>query len=325
MPKSKTSLNDLLYDIRRIAEHREKLTDEKIRAIYQTLEKDLKAFIAENYEKYADDEGRLYTAYLDSKNQRAKFMQEIVDNFDGISPLIKAQMVNLIDETYEKSYKGMLTAFKEAEAKGRFEEATKDIAVNPNVLKSAINNNISKLTLPQVLERHRAEIIYQVQQELNIGLMQGDRYERMAKRISERCSVSYNKAMNITRTETHRNIESGYMDAGTNIQDKLEGSGLVYVKIYRTAKDERVRPQQRRKNKKGKWITTLSKNGANHQNMEGQVKKVTEPFVYSDGVKTMNPGSSGYARHDCNCRCFTEFRLLTQDEYDKIMKNGGKI
>ena len=316
MPNSTTSLNDLLYDIRRIAEHREKLTDEKIRAIYQTLEKDLKAFIAENYEKYADDEGRLYTAYLDSKNQRAKFMQEIVDNFDGISPLIKAQMVNLIDETYEKSYKGMLTAFKEAEAKGRFEEATKDIAVNPNVLKSAINNNISKLTLPQVLERHRAEIIYQIQQELNIGLMQGDRYERMAKRISERCNVSYNKAMNITRTETHRNIESGYMDCAEHIQEGLDGSDLIYAATWRTMGDERVRPQQRRKTKKG-WKTTLSKNGANHMKMEGVTVKAGELFDLGGGVKAKAPSKSGVAAHDCNCRCFLEYNLMTLAEFKK--------
>lgn len=315
MPKSKTSLATLLYDLRRIAEHREKLTDKKIAAIYQSLEKDLKSFVANNYENYADADGRLFTAYLDSKNQKAKFMQEIVNNFDGVSPLIKRQITQLVDETYKKSYKGMLEAFKEAEKNGKFEEATKDIAVNPNVLKSALNNNISKLTLPQVLQKHRAEIIYQIQQELNIGLMQGDRYEQMAKRISQRVGVSESKAKNIVRTESHRNVESGMQDCAQHIQDGLDGSGLIYAATWRTMGDERVRPQQRRKSKKGKWVTTLSRSGANHMKMEGKTVKAGELFDLGGGVKAKAPGKSGVAAHDCNCRCYLEYNLMTLAEF----------
>ena len=37
MPKSKQSLNELLYDLKRIEEHREKLSEEKIRKIYITI------------------------------------------------------------------------------------------------------------------------------------------------------------------------------------------------------------------------------------------------------------------------------------------------
>ena len=41
--------------------------------------------------------------------------------------------------------------------------------------------------------------------------------------------------------------------------------------------DERVRPQQRRKTKKG-WKTSYSKNGANHMKMEGVTVAVGEQF-----------------------------------------------
>jgi len=315
LPKNKTSLNELLYDIKRIAAHREVLTDEKIRAIYQTLEKDLKSFVAENYENYADADGRLYTAYLDSQNQRAKFMQEIVDNFDGVAPSIKAQITQLIDDTYKKSYSGMVTALKTAEKAGKYEKAAKDLTVNPNVLKSAMNNNISKLTLPPVLQKHRAEVIYQVQQELNIGLMQGDRYETMAKRISNRLGVSESKAKNIVRTESHRNVESGFMDCAEHLQDGLDGSDLIYAATWRTMGDERVRPQQRRKGKKGKWKTTFNKSGANHMKMEGVTVKAGEFFNLGNGVKAKAPGKSGVAAHDCNCRCFLEYNLMTLAEF----------
>ena len=322
MPKSKTSLKDLLYDIRRIAEHREHLSEKKIQAIYSSLTKDLDGFLAGEYKKYSDKDGRVYMSYLDAKNRRAKFLQEIAENVDSFSPEIRSVIMSLVDETYNKSYEGMVEAFKKAHTATEFEAITKDIAVNPNVLRQAVNNNISKLTLPQVLEKHRAEVIYQIQQELNIGLMQGDRYDQIAKRISERLNVSQSKAMNITRTETHRNIESGFMDCAEHIQEGVEDSGLIYAATWRTMKDERVRPQQRRKTKKG-WVTSYSKNGADHMKMEGVTVKAGDLFNLGGGVKAKAPSQSGVAAHDCNCRCFLEYNLMTPEEFAKA--TGKKI
>lgn len=147
----------------------------------------------------------------------------------------------------------------------------------------------------------------------------------MAKRISERVNVSYNKAMNITRTETHRNIESGFMDCAEHIQEGLEDSELIYAVTWRTMKDERVRPNQRRKTKKG-WVTSKSKNGANHQKMENVTVKAGELFDLGGGVKAKAPSQTGVASHDCNCRCFLEYNLMTVDEFEKAtgkkVKNG---
>lgn len=316
MPNSKSSLNDLLYEVRRIEEHRVTLTDKKIKAIYRSLEKDLNSFIAEEYIKYADENGRMFVSYLDAKNHRAKFLQEVVKNVDSVSPSVKKEIMSLVEETYDKSYKGMINSLKKADKAGNLEKVAKDLSVNPQVLKQAINNNVSKLTLPAVLEKHRSEIIYQIQQELNIGLMQGDRYEQMAKRISERVGVSESKAKNIVRTESHRNVESGFMDCAEQIQTGLEGSNLIYAATWRTMGDERVRPQQRRKGKKG-WKTTLSKNGANHMKMDNVTVKAGELFDLGSGVKAKAPSQSGVAAHDCNCRCFLEYNLMTVAEFAK--------
>lgn len=316
MPKSETSLNKLLYDIRRIEQHREVLSEKKIKAMYQQLTDDLDTFLAKGYKQYADSDGRLFVSYLDAQRKRAWFLNEIVKNVDNIEPSLKSQMTTLINETYEECYKGMVEAVKKADKEGKLKQASKDISVRPEVLKQAVNNNVSKLTLPAVLEKHRSEVIYQIQQELNIGLINGDRYETMAKRISERLNVSESKAKNIARTETHRNIESGFLDCAEDVQNKLSGSDLIYAATWRTMKDERVRPQQRRKTKKG-WKTTLSKNGANHIQMEGQTVKVGEMFNLGNGVKAKAPSQSGVAAHDCNCRCFLEYNLMTVEEFAK--------
>lgn len=308
------SLDELLHEIKRVTKSREVLTEEKIRAIYRSLIDDLEQYLSKTYKQYADDEGRLYVHYLDSKNKRAKFLQEIAANVDTLSVPLKAHITKLVNSTYEETYKGMINAFKKAEDITQFAKLTKDIDVNPRVLKQAINNNISKLTLPPVLEKHRNELVYQMQQELNNGLMNGDRYEKMAERISERCNVSYNKAMNITRTETHRNVESGFMDGAEYIQENLDGSGMIYAAIWRTMKDERVRPWKRVRTKHG-WKIIKKETGANHRKMEGVTVKAGELFDLGGGVKAKAPSQSGVAAHDCRCRCFLEYKMMTAEEF----------
>lgn len=316
MPNSETSLNELLHEIKRIAQHREKLSEDKIAAIYRTLSKDIKSFLADEYIKYADEEGRLFVSYLDAQNAKAKFLNEIAKNVDSISPQVKAEILEYVDDTYDKSYKGMIEALKKADKAGILAEVGVDLAVNENVLKQAINNNIAKLTLPAVMAKHRAEIIYQIQQELNIGLMRGDRYETMTKRIAERIGVSEGKAKNIVRTETHRNVESGFMDCAEHIQEGVEGSEYIYAGTWRTMKDDRVRPQVMRKTKRG-WVKSWRMNGADHVKMEGVTVKVGEKFNLGGGVTAKAPSQSGVAAHDCQCRCFVEYNLMTVEEFAK--------
>lgn len=319
----KQSLDDLLYEIRRVEQSREILTEKKIKAIYKSLEKDLDGFLGGEYKKYADKDGRFYMSYLEAQNKRASFLNEIVKNVDGISPQLKKEMSTLVDETYKQTYKGMLEAVKKAETRAEFERIVKDISVQPDVLKQAVNNNISKLTLPQVMEKHRAEIIYQIQQEINIGLMNGDRYEQMARRVSnvlvgngyKGTKGLQGKSMNIVRTESHRNIESGFLDCAERIQQGLEGSEYICAVTWKTMQDERVRPQVRRHTSKGGWKTTLSRSGANHMRMDGQTIKAGEYFDLGDGNKTKAPSQSGVAAHDCNCRCYLSHKTMTVEEF----------
>lgn len=312
----KNDLNSMLYDIKRIQEHRVQLTDKKIEKIYKQLMKDLDAFLAEGYKKYADEEGRLYFNYLDENRERAYFLQQIVDNVDNITPQLKKQMQDMINDTYTACYVGMDNAVKHTYTSGEIAEIVNNIDVRPEVLEQSLNNNISKLTLPAVMENHRALIVYQIQRELTIGLLNGDRYETMTKRIQERINVSEGKAKRIVRTEAHRNVESGFMEYAEYFQSKFEGTEYIYTGTWRTMRDEKVRPQQRRK-VNGVWKTTYSRNGADHMKMEGQTVKAGDYFNLGGGVKAKAPSMSGDAKNDCNCRCFLEYNIMTMDEFKK--------
>ncbi len=79
-------------------------------------------------------------------------------------------------------------------------------------------------------------------------------------------------------------------------------------------KDGNVRPYSRRRTKSG-WKTYKSSNGADHTIMEGVTVKAGEMFDLQDGNETKAPGKSGIAKHDCNCRCYLEYNLMTEKEF----------
>ena len=178
------------------------------------------------------------------------------------------------------------------------------------------------MTLPDTLEKHRKEVIYNIKQQINIGLMTGERYDTMAKNVKKAISGddgrggSYGKAMNIVRTEVHRVQESGMMDCAEDISPSLEGSGLIYTATWRNMGDANVRPSYRVHTSKG-WKTVIRKTTANHQKMEGVTIRVGDKFDLGNGVFAKCPGSSGTPENDCRCRCYLEYELMTVEEFAK--------
>ena len=326
MPKAEQSLNDLLHEIRRIEQSREVLTEKKIRKIYKQLLKELNHFLADEYLKYSKD-GILTVAMLQEKSRYAKFLEEIESHVNNLTPEIVALIKNTVEDTYTACYKGMSESVLKAKDTKSALNYLKDLYIRPEVMKRAIENPVSGLTLPDILEKNRKEVIYDIKQQVNIGLMNGDRYETTAKKVAERLDISYGKATNIVRTETHRVTESGFMDCAKDISDSLDGSGLVYTAAWRTMKDERVRPQHRYRTKSG-WKTSISRNGANHQKMEGVIIQVGDKFQLEPNVYAECPSTSGTARNDCRCRCFLEYTLMSVEKFEELTgksvdKSGG--
>lgn len=309
MPKTSTSLNDLLHEIRRIEESREVLTEKKIRSIYKQLLKELTAFVAETYTKYSDGNGMLTVSDLQRSAKLAWFLSEIDKNCNEYLPDVSKEIQKLIDMVYEECYIGMVEAVNMA-------YDLSELKVRPEVMKSAISNNIEKLTLSALLEKNRKEIVYEIKQTVSIGLMNGERYDTMSRRLVERLDFSYGKANNVVRTETHRNVEAGIMDGALETQKALSGSGLVHTATWRTMEDERVRPQ-RRYHKKTGWKTKIS-GKADHTKMEGVTIIVGDKFKLEPNVYASCPGMSGTARNDCRCRCFLEYDLLTLAEWEAL-------
>ncbi len=319
MAATKKQIEDSLVQLRRIDAHREAGAEKEIRRIYKALLKDLKQFIGFTYADLAED-GQLTYEILQQKGEYARFLEEVEQRINGISPAVSKEIKQTVEQIYTLSYEGMVGAVEKA-ASGA------DLHIELQGLRAAtpeaVKNVVQKGLVDEVLKKNWQDSIYEIKRNISVGLSNGDRVETMAKRMSETLDSSYKKAVGITRTETHRAREAGFQDSANGIDEAIKNgnSGMRMVKTWRTMKDSRVRPNQRRKTKKG-WKTTKSRSGANHQKMEGKIVLVDEEFDLGGGVKAKAPGQSGDAANDVNCRCFLEYDIMTEEEF---VQKGGKL
>lgn len=291
-------IDGLLAQIRRIEEHREKGTELKVRKVYQELLKELRYYLADGYTAYAENDALTYDI-LQKHGYYARFLDEVEKRINDISPEIRRLIRSTVEQAYETTYNGMIESVRSAVDDVGL-EALKNST--PDIIKRAVENPVSKLTLNDRLEKHRKDIVYDIKQNISVGLMNGDRYSTMANRIKQSVEGNYKKAITIARTETHRVQESGNQDAAISVNDALKESttGITMTKTWRTMKDERVRPAGKVKGKNRKY---------DHRKMDGVTIPVDKEFVLPSGAKTMAPGQSGVAGEDINCRCYLSYGI----------------
>lgn len=303
-----------LAQARRIAEHREAGAEKEIRRLYKSMLRDLQTFISETYVQYAEGDTLTY-AMLQKAGYDARFLEEIEQRLNISTPKAAQALEKLVEDTYEAAWQGMVEGVAKSATTGLSAEFAGTLAITPEQIKRAVQNPVYGLTLKDTLEKNRAAIIYGIKQTVGVGLMNGDRYTTMARRIAEQVDGDYTKAIRIARTEAHRTREAGNADAAERVDAELQGThtGLRMTKTWRTMKDERVRPQRVRR-KKGGWTKSMGK-GPNHMILDGQTVLADEPFDLQDGNTAMSPGQSGIAGHDINCRCFCSYAMMTDEEY----------
>lgn len=284
-----------LAQFRRIAEHREKGAMRKIWTEYKELLKDLKHFLADYYAEYAIDD-ELTFEILNGKRQYARFLEEVSEHVRHYMPRIAKETISVVDDTYRIAYDGMVDAVEKSVTTEDLKENLKGVkAATPSQVRAGVLNDLSGITPEMTYTKDTAQFIYDLQLTLNTGLINGDRYSTMAKRVAERCDISYRRSQLIVRTETHRVREKGFLDSGIEINQVLEKGSTPQriTKRWKSMHDERVRHTKR----------------ANHREVDGVTVGIDEEFTLLNGVKAMSPGSSGTAYNDCNCRCILVYEL----------------
>lgn len=303
-----------LAQARRIAEHREADAEKEIRKIYKALLKDLRGYVGDIHARHAAGDGTLTFAALQKAGYDARFLEEIEQRINVASRKEAKELHALVEETYRLSYESMVQGVAAQEIDGLDDVFAEAVAITPQQIKKVVKNPIMEVAL----EKNRKDIIYEIKMAVAVGLMNGDRYNTVASRITSLLNSekgAYKKAVRIARTEMHRVREAGNHDASVEVDNELQKgtTGMRMTKKWMTMSDERVRPQRRSRGKGG-WSSKMGK-GANHMILHGQIVLEGDDFDLKDGNTAPVPGSSGVAAHDINCRCYASYEMMTDEEY----------
>jgi uncharacterized protein with gpF-like domain len=287
-----------MSNLDKTTEQLEKLLDERIEGSereiakqYAVLLSEVKKEIAKLYEQYEKD-GALTYAEMAKYDRLNKFLtyinQLLTKNYQGLKMAIYA----VLGEIYTNAYYQIAWSI-ETDSLSRLAYSS----VTPETITKMIENPIAGLTLSQTLEKNRSNIVYKIQQEVTQGLVKGESYRNMAKRLTNALEGDVRKAVRIAHTEAHRVQESAKHDS----VEHANRNGVIMNKKWNSVGDERVRHEK----------------NANHRKLNGTKIPVDQDFKQGRG-KGKGPGMMMAPEHDIYDRCFLTYSI------EKIEKPDAK-
>ena len=192
---SNTFMRNQSIVVGRISEKMSADTERKLIKEYRAALVDMKLKMSKIYEKYERDGVLSYNEMM-KYNRLGSMMddmnQTIKDLTGKESMMIKANTKDTFAESY---YRNGYIMESGSGAKLSFS------ALNPKVIQASIENPIAGLTLSETLKAHRASIITDIKSTVTQGLVKGESYAKMAKRLQTSLENNATKAVRIVRTE----------------------------------------------------------------------------------------------------------------------------
>ncbi len=260
----------------------EQILDKRLAAAETELEKvfakRLKTIlfqVSEMYRKYQKN-GELSFTELNKYNRFQKEMKLIAEMFTEDYKQIIKSMEQQTQNQYVAKY--LMTAYLVEMAVTDGTDMGFGIP-SIEVIRNALFNPIAELTLPKIFEQHRNEIVRKIKVELAQGMIAGEGYATMAKRIEKSVGFSQKKARLVARTEVGR--------ARSIAAEKVMEQASKYAKmdkVWASSLDLRVR--------------------MSHRELDGQ-RADKEGYFHYKGLKAKGPRLWGRANMDINCRCTT--------------------
>ncbi|MBE0449029.1 MAG: hypothetical protein IBX64_13225 [Actinobacteria bacterium] len=248
-------------------------TERKVAKEYAKSLKTIYGELGAIYAKY-EVEGVLTYAEMTKYNRLATLFDSINGELKKVTSETAKLTKTLSADVYEASYFRTAYAF-ETELQLKLGYAL----INPKVIEAAVQNPISGLTLNERLAQRRAQIIIQTKVEITQGLIQGESYPKMVKRIKGVYENDLSKSRRIIQTEAHRVQVDGRFQSMLH----AEARGVAMVKVWQAALDDRTRDI--------------------HASLDGQKRALDEDFKSPSGAEGPAPGQLGAASEDINCRC----------------------
>ena len=229
------------------------------------------------YEKY-EVNGVLTMADMSKYNRLSKSMDVIIGELIGTYTEVHAVTQMTMKESYLEAYfrQAYLAEF-EAQRKLGFG------SLSTATIQAAITNPIEHITLPAIMERNRANIIYKIQQEITEGLIAGESYQKIAKRLRDRVDMDKRKSQLVARVEAGRAQSIGKEDSYQQAKKYAD-----VIKIWDSSLDSRTRKS--------------------HRHLDGK-QADKDGLFHSSGASAPQPRMFGLAKEDLGCRCATRIQV----------------
>lgn len=232
--------------------------------------------LSEMYRKY-EKNGELSFTELNKYNRFQKEMKLITD----LMTEHYREVITAVQEQVETQYvaKYLLTAYLIEMSVSDATEMGFSIPTT-ELIKTVLLNPIAELTLPKIFEQHRNDIVRRINIEIAQGLMAGEGYTQMARRLEQALNFAANKARLVARTEAGR--------ARSIAAEQVNEVASEYAetqKVWASMLDKRVRKA--------------------HQNLDGKEADRNGVFKYGPNFTTaprlwVGPDSAALS---IQCRC----------------------
>lgn len=268
-------------------------TDKALAEIYARARVNIKSELSWYYEKYANGDGILTYAEMSKYNRLVNLNAFLENEMRILGKAVDDEIKTLVKETYESAFFEYGNSIVDQYAGAYGPEPSASISFSQpraDDLRSLINEpNVSGTSLADTLSVNRYNALLYERQTITQGLLQGETYVKMAKRIQDATEKSFNDSLRIARTEAGRAQSEGQARA----YDEAEEQGIEIVKTW-VARHRNTRPEHNKldgthPDKNGYWYSTDPKTG----------KK----------AKTRYPHGFGVAGLDINCFCVVTAQL----------------
>lgn len=152
------------------------------------------------------------------------------------------------------------------------------VLLNEDKLITMAYKRINHLNFSERLHRDTLDVANKAAQSIISGLVRGDSYQIISKRLKDMTNMAYNDALRISRTE------SGRVGSLTNYEatKQIKSRGFDVKKQWVAALDKRTR--------------------ANHAELDHVTIDIDERFS-TGKYSALHPHGFGVASEDINCRC----------------------
>lgn len=268
---TKKKFQNLQIDFEKYIKSREKDLEKNFDKTF----KEIKSELLKVYDKYEVDNLLNYDE-LRKYNRLKKLDAYIASTIASNAKVNKKVMEDIFKEVVDRTEK---KSFKIIDGKVRLKPIKRNFDT-----KALIHKEVAGKAWEERLRHHSANFMYDVHGIVRQGLEQGDSYTTMAKRVKEKFGKKVNKELFLVRTEAGRIQEFTKFETMKEVNKQVE-----LVKVWRTMKDEKVRPT--------------------HKKMEGVEVDFDEEFILPSGATCLVPKGTGVADEDTRCRCFVEYKI----------------